>query len=559
MVNLELNIFKIKDDAEIEEIISKIEENQENKFESRYLEKDVQLNNKKYSLKFFFYINKNSGATIDWYTEISSLFQNQEVIQKSVYSGYGILLIYCDNFKYMFTFGRATYLLSKYIDWDFGLEMAAKMLDKNSINAQSSKFFATSKNKSLIVYNKGRFNPEAGESFDLINATISEAENHSTIRELDNYISSKVGFSSGLKIVVSMEEITIKDIVNIIILINRIYRKYENRLNIPKLLFIKSTDEIVVRLNKKLNEDIIKDNENINISLNMYAIIDSEITLLDNITKYKLICNRNNREYNVLDINNIKEFMLENKISNIEDVKLKIFYNDMSRNLNILKVIDYTTELENEDAYFCLYDGRWAKFNIDYVEQVDNNIEEINREIVHFDSKYDLSLKQLEEIKEKEGEELLNIISSINTEVNPETLEKLYREFVYNYKVAKEESGKLLDRKRYKDIEVCDIYNKSELIHTKIGSPGDYNECINQSINGFEIWNLNKREVEENLGIEDVKTVTLLLITNNKKVLKNRNIKEFKSLRFKLNLIDWQRQINEYGKNAKVIIGELKE
>ena len=236
MVNLELNIFKIKDDAEIEEIISKIRENQENKYESRYLEKDVQLNNKKYSLKFFFYINQNPVATIDWYTEISSLFQNEEVIQKSVYSGYGILLIYCDEFKYVFNFGRATYLLSKYIDWDFGLEMAAKMLDKNSINAQSSKFFSTSKNKSLIVYNKGRFNPEAGESFDLINATISEAENHSTIKELCNYISTKVGFSSGLKIVVSMEEITIKDIVNIMILMNRIYIKYENRLNIPKLL-----------------------------------------------------------------------------------------------------------------------------------------------------------------------------------------------------------------------------------------------------------------------------------------------------------------------------------
>lgn len=558
MVNLELSIFKIKDDAEIEEIISKIRENQENKYESRYLEKDVQLNNKKYSLKFFFYINQNSGATIDWYTEISSLFQNEEVIQKSVYSGYGILLIYCDEFKYVFTFGRATYLLSKYIDWDFGLEMAAKMLDKNSINAQSSKFFSTSKNKSLIVYNKGRFNPEAGESFDLINATISEAENHSTIRELCNYISTKVGFSSGLKIVVSMEEITIKDIVNIMILMNRIYIKYENRLNIPKLLFIKPTDEIIVRLNQKLNEDIFKD-ENINISLNMYAIIDSEITLLDNITKYRLICNKNNREYNVLDINDIKEFMLENKINNIEDVKLKIFYNDMSRNLNVLKIIDYTTELDNENAYFCLYDGRWAKFNIDYVEQVDKNIGEINREIVCFDSRYDLSYKELEEIKEKEGKELLNILTSTNVEVNEKTLGNLYREFIYNYKVAKEESGKLLDRKRYKDIEICDIYNKSELIHTKIGSPGDYNECINQSINGFEIWNLNKERVKENLGIEDVKTVTLLLITNNKKVLQNKNIKEFKSLRFKLNLIDWQRQINEYGKNAKVIIGELKE
>ena len=49
-----------------------------------------------------------------------------------------------------------------------------------------------------------------------------------------------------------------------------------------------------------------------------------------------------------------------------------------------------------------------------------------------------------------------------------------------------------------------------------------------------------------------------MLITDNKSVIRNKNINKFKSLRFKLNLIDWQRQVEEYGKKANIIIAELK-
>ena len=557
MVNMELNIFKIKDESDIDEIISKVKENAENKYMYRNLEKDIYIDKKTYNLKFFFYMNENPSATIDWYAEISNLFENEEIIKKKIYSGYGILLIYCDKFKYVITFGRSTYLLSEFIDWDFGLEMAAKMLDKNSINAQSSKYFSTSKNKSLIVYNKGKFNTEAGESVDLINATISEAYGKSTINSLCNYISPKVGFSSGLKIVVSMEEIKIIDIVNVIILLNTIYNKYINRLNIPKLLFIKSNDELIEKLKKKLNSDILS-SENVNVSLSMYAIVDSDITLMNNITKYKLTYDRKGTEYNVLDIEDIREFMIEHEIKDIEEIRLKIFLNDSIKNLNILKIIDYTTEIEDENAYFCLYDGRWAKFNVDYINKVNEMIEGINNTIVSYDNSYDLSYIELENIKEKYCKDISKELNIEETEITKETLKKLYREFVYNYKVCREKNGILLDRKEFNQIEVCDIYYNKQLIHTKIGSPGDFNECINQSANGFEVWNYNKQEIKEQLGITDVEGVTLLLITDNKNVIKNKNINKFKSVRFKLNLIDWQRQVEEYGKKTNIIIAELK-
>lgn len=59
MVNMELNIFKIKDEGDIDEIISKVKENAENKYMYRNLEKDIYIDKKAYNLKFFFYMNEN--------------------------------------------------------------------------------------------------------------------------------------------------------------------------------------------------------------------------------------------------------------------------------------------------------------------------------------------------------------------------------------------------------------------------------------------------------------------------------------------------------------------
>ena len=76
----------------------------------------------------------------------------------------------------------------------------------------------------------------------------------------------------------------------------------------------------------------------------------------------------------------------------------------------------------------------------------------------------------------------------------PDVDDRLYREYVYNYKISKELNAKLLDRKKFNNIEICDIFHNGELIHTKIGEPGNFNECINQSLYGFEIWNNKKEE-----------------------------------------------------------------
>ena len=80
MVNMELNIFRIKDESNIEEIISKVKEKSEDRYMYKNFEKNIEINKKMYNLKFFFYMNENPNTTIDWYTEVSNLFGKEEII-----------------------------------------------------------------------------------------------------------------------------------------------------------------------------------------------------------------------------------------------------------------------------------------------------------------------------------------------------------------------------------------------------------------------------------------------------------------------------------------------
>ena len=69
---------------------------------------------------------------------------------------------------------------------------------------------------------------------------------------------------------------------------------------------------------------------------------------------------------------------------------------------------------------------------------------------------------------------------------------------------------------------------------------------------------VQQEEIKNKLNIKNVDTVTLLLITQNQKVLKSRDVNEFSSLRFKLNLIEWYSKVDLIGKKSRVIIAKLK-
>lgn len=562
MKNLDLNVLKIKDEVEIVDIREIILQQMNNKNERNKFSKEIINGQEKYNLEFFFYMNENFSQKIGWYEEIKELFHEDDEITKSVFSGYGILLIYNDKLKYAITFGRANYIIAEYIDWNYGLIMASKMLNPSEINAQSSKFFSLSKNKSLVIYNSGNFNTESGESVDYIEANIEEVSGGKSITEILNIINKKVTFSGSLKIICKGEDLTLNRICSLIYYLNNVLEKYNSRVNIPKLNFLSPTKdiELIYRLQEKLKTEIMQDNNQCNISLGLYTVLDSEIMIMDQITKYSLIYKRKPEDYENLTIEDIKDFICVHQVTDLNQLNLKLESSGFHKYCNILKIIDYTTELEGISGHFCLYDGKWAKFNQDYVRKIEEDFNNKINKLTEFDSSFDFNVEKNEEFVQSNYEEMLKYLNQDDLTLNEETKKKLYGEFTYNFRIAKENGAIIRDRKRLGNnvnIEVCDIYHHTnkELIHTKIGTPGDFNECINQSIGGVEFWANNKATVKQELEIDDVSKVTLLLLITNITVLETKDLSQFRSLRFKLNMLDWYNRVERLNLIPRVIIG----
>lgn len=555
MKNLQLNIFKIKDDVNINELKGKILNSLTNVYTSNTFKQTEIMNDAEYELEFIFYMKKTERKRIDWYERIKEIFDVDDEKLKDIYSAYGILIITGEGIRYVFSFGRAVSAIEDYIDWDFGLEMASRMLDRNSINAQSSKYFSFSKNKSLVVYNANSFNTEVGESVDLITANIKENNRMGNITSLLEYINSKVVFSSGIKVVVKKDEINPIDFIQIVHDINSIYKQYPEVIVIPKLKFIKKDDEIIGVLKDRLNVELLNSTNDAGISICLYTVLNSDIILFEDVEKYTLSYYRNSQEYNTIVSNDITEFMKKYLISDVEKIQLKICTSTGDMNFSLYKMLDYTVELENDGNYYCLYNGKWAKFNQNYVKKVNDEISLIN-EIAEYNDEYNLINNYNDDAISKYGIEMLKYLNIEPPILNDKNKEKLYREFVYNYIISKKKRGLLCDRKSIEQIEICDVYCDNELIHTKIGTPGNFNEGINQSIRGIEFWNSNKTKVKNELRIDQVIGATLILLTDNKSVISEKDINRFKSLRFKLNLIDWKNKVEGMNKKIKVIIAK---
>lgn len=567
MESMTLNIYRVLDEYLEVDINDKIE-NKLNDGKIKYTKNEIKnykIGIDDYNFYFYFGFRENPNSRIAWYEKLKELFPLEDK-EKTVTAAYGVLLIEGNinkisekdgkiikdkKIKYVITFGYGNNTVSKFIDFNYGLEMASRMAKADSINTQSSKFFSLNKNKSLVIYNSANFNTQVGEAVDYLTAEIEEYQNRSSVNQLLELINKEAVFSTYIRVALN-KEFSFENIVKILKNLDNIYNTYKERIAIPKLSYLTSKDRLIIeKLDKKMSEEALNDEENTKISIGTYTKINGDIKIINDIDSFTLSVGRRKQTYNELNVNNIKDFMKNNNIQNIKDVKVTT---EHLQKEELYKYLDYTTQLEDNNEYFCLSNGRWTKFNKEYIEKVE---EEIKRRICPITEYLDeYNLEDLQKLREKYSEKIINK-KYVNTDENNK---KLYEERVYNFYIADKMHGEVFDRKTVNTIEVSDIYTKDthELIHAKIGEPGKFIECINQSIYGARHFVHNKKEVIEKLEnkIENVKTITMLFVITNKDVWKNKEINRFKSLRFKLNLLEWANDVEELNFNKRIIIAK---
>lgn len=562
MANLKLNIFKIQEDYSYDEVIQEIENKINNMDNIVKLEDTITHGLNEYKINYIYALNKNDLDDVDWKVKIEKLFskensyieKDKEYIKKKSYSNYGYLLITNGKNIYLIAFGRSTNSIGKLIDLDFGLEFASRSINVNEIELQSSKFFALAKNKSIVEYNKINFSTSIGESVDYLIGTLEENPPHLAIKSLCQYIDNKVEFNCSIKIIVKEEQVNLDNLCTIIYNIDTVQEKYNPKVRIPKVNIIKSNEvELLQRLEMKLNKMLLSEKSyQENIAISFYNLKNSQFKFSDNVGEFQIYSGRKKTEkLENITIQDIVKFMKENDIYEIEKVKVSIKNSSGFCEQETAKELIYCTiNFEDDNNYYCLDNGRWYKYNDKYLEIVRDEFKKLE---VNFDEKYNYNEKEVNDFATKNEEDILR-------EFRSKEDKKPYKEFKYNYKLSKKFGFKLCDRKIVNNFEVCDLYiDNRELAHVKIGGPQDFIKCIEQSRMGFIEYKSEKKKVKEILGINNVDTLTLILITSNENVDKNKDIQYFKSLNFKIKLVEWYNFVKENNLEPKIIIGKIEE
>lgn len=566
MNTIMLSIFKVAEDylnVDIKNIIRNRMD--EKKIENKKMsENTVKIGIDEMCFTFFFGYRKNLNGKISWYEKLQEMFQLEDEKKMST-STYGVLVIEGNlnkvnqengkleldkKIKYIITFGYGNNLVTDIVDYNFGLEMASTMAKTDSINTQSSKFFSLNKSKSLIIYNNANFSTQVGEAVDYLTAEIEEYPKRSSVTQLLKIIDKNVVFSTYVKVGLN-EDFTLENIAKILKNLDNIENTYEPRFSIPKLSYItQKNSKLIEKLDNKLLNDIKSENEeNTSFSIGTYTNINGNIKIIDDMGQIILSHGRKKEIYDELNVMNVKNFIKNNNITNIKNIKVTSEYLEKE---DLYRYIDYTTQLEKNNEYFCLSNGRWTKFNKEYIKKVEEEIKTKVCKITEYSDEY--ILKDLQELRKKYSKKIIGKNYDESDEMN----RQLYEERVYNFYIADKVNGTVLDRKTVDTIEISDIYinNMHELIHTKIGEPGKFIECINQSLIGARHFIHNQKEVIKKLEnkTEKVETITLLLVVTNDEVWKNKDISRFKSLRFKLNLLEWINGVEELNFKPRIII-----
>lgn len=553
MGKIELNLFKVEENFTYQEIQKLLKNKLNDKKNEKYLENKLTytLGTHNFKICGMYMYTKNNFEKKLWEKKIFNLFKfDEDEVLRVAGSSYGYIIIGQDKRTYVISFGRANKAITEFIDENFGLEMAAKILDGKSVNVQSSKFYALSKNKSIIEFSNAGFDREIGEAVDGLVGKIKEIPGYQSVKNLLNIVSDKVNFTTSIKLNIEEDKVNIENLCKIISYIDNIKNNYpENNILIPRLT--KVTDlNLIENLKNELNNQLLSGDYEGNIYISFYELKDSKFVFRDDISKYTLSFNRKKLfETEDLDVSNIVKVMKSENIGDIESLNVKIEYvNGETERKKALQLIDYTLQAADGTTYYSLNNGKWYKYNEKFLNVIETELAEVKK-IITFDKEYDCVEEELEKFK-KENEKELDKIMKIP-----------YRELIYNFKLSKEYNGILCDRKDVGTdrLEVCDIYtNNDGLIHVKIGSPDDFIKCMNQSKNGILEYKGNNERVKNKLGIGDTECATLLLITTNKNVIENNDISKFNSLKLKINLIDWYRFVGNQKFVPKIIIAEKR-
>jgi len=496
------------------------------------------LESKGYSMKFYF-SEKVEGNEIWWWSTYKDFFKDG-IDEPKNYFYFGVLL--CSHLKepeivYVVSLGKSHFYLSKFITSNFGIHLAVRMADENTILLKKSRYFAGTKRQDVSSYEKfQRDSYEPGESVE-----------HLKLKASDKTVwgEKSIIFADSIQMDVASSPLNLPDVFDRIAL----YSARDEIILLPKLEPIEG--DMIAELDSLLLDSLRAENGKVNVEeFSVHGVVicfnfhDYDYRLSAKIPDQDKYHTKN--VGNTLEIGDVREFIADYPgVVDVNSIRVQFKTGDAGSFTKGLKeVLDFP--VDHEDSHYFLRCGEWYKFNQTFMDYLRRSVESI--EIIMMEPLKEADYSLWKENKEK--------LIAGGRDVDDKLT---YRESYFNKKQCEDLGFKLLDRqltliqsldvskKKYK-VEVADLYKDGEITSVKISEQNHeliYN--IEQSKDSIELIMRKTIEFEYEL-----KSAALWFVFEDD----IKKITDFNSIQFLLAIEGWQKMVRNFALKPRIYVSK---
>lgn len=476
------------------------------------------------------FCDKDNHRGTPWVQLLSKCSEEDLIQDLKIYGA--VLICKSDTSCYVILYGNAHFYLSNYCDYNFGIKIAERLVDLNSIKAQQNVSHGGKLSKTHIDYLRGsNLVYRGGEIPTYIKGkSINENEWGESI---NCGISAQFKWKEG-PLEIGKKLKLIDDVLN-----------NNDIVSLPRLIPLNNDtdydkiESLYKKLSKAIDEYNSDDQSGELVNVPSFYLVGTKLVQNDSI-RFKLSCNHKYKKYDgELSIIAIKEFIKDKEIDiykDIKNIKLSVEYgNDQWTNYKPLtEYLEFVT-----DDNFCLRGSKWCSFNNAYLEQVMRDVSKV-KFINHTDDEWVYSKTDLLKFA--------NENNSIYVSQNYIQYETYYNIKLANYlgaKVIHPETVPIDEdaNNRYK-YEVCDLILGKSMYFVKIGQPSDFAYAIDQAaLTLSKIQNGHgKVKLPNKTMIEPNEFHLVLIYENRKTIVKSWN--DIYSINFLIHISDLKQSLD---------------
>ena len=365
---MKINLFKISNDC-VPDL----------RFELEECGYEPEANPSDENYDMMLYLRKKHSESKSW------LDYYQSVLDAATFNTYsenlgseslsGVFLIETDEYAYAVTHGQAHFIVRKYCDKDFGLDLAERIVDPKGLKMKHSQTFTSAGKKDITSYSRRRKlgdSCEYGEAFSYVKCkTIDKKKWGETVD-----FGESVRFSFGKDLSLSPVELyKLTDRINTII-------QTPTRIRFPR--YRKVTSRTVLdHLEEEFKQhfmDFLTD-----VDVDDYWLTGVSFNFAND---YR--CSLKMRQSDIteildsLDVSIVREAVATHAelIGNRHDLIRVIFYDENDEQIFHKRLKDLMqVTIEYNGKYYVLYHNEWVEFSESYVSFIEEQVDSISYEI----------------------------------------------------------------------------------------------------------------------------------------------------------------------------------